>query len=1513
MRFSNAVLVAIVASAIAGVAVANPPTVAITTTSGNDYHNAVDYVELDFTLSASSTDFAVGDITVSGCTIGTFSGSGTDYTARVTPSGSGVCTVDVAASTFTDTATSTNNDAATQLALYHGIPSVTIITTDDNSGTHDGSSAVAIQVTFGSPVSADGGNDFLEADVTISGGTISSFTEATGANADRVWTFDATPSGTGNMQIYVASSVAQSTDSAMWNTASNVVTFVYTTQWGQVSLKNIASHASRGAVTADASVSGTTSTVTLQNHKWKNLPGDDTTTGVKVCLERLKDDTVSAAALDGTMTVELTVSTGSLTDVIVNADEDGDSGTGTATNGFEQLYSSALSTGGTFQLKWGDAEVGEKCFYVGRTAWDGAGDEACTAAAENFSFTIEAVDVEEDAACTSGEDDDTSCGDNNRYFANGLATITIARSLDVMPNVRVLPVETVTPLFDSSDAPPSYNDPMYAQDEPKRLVVFYRECVGEYASATDVAATFFDSNGDVSLNLADTDVVGDVSGSPGIISGSNIQWYDVTDNYADTDTTWTEMQDLTGESAVTTVDWSGRECGTSSYKYYVAHFHAGDGDATLDAAEQAALSLGGTGGLTPSCAASAYTAADPNVLFVVRNDPTRDDTIFDTGAATEPMDLRTWVGTPSLSGSDFTVDIAQRLHLSGENAKKGLHIVGLGDGYDLTGSGYRFTSANNADICSSLPDSFEADLGSISTVDDLFDALYDGTAVYQSSATDLSLYGDTTSLTMSNNPFYPWNGGDNPVVSDEWTAIAASQGAGELCYLSGEDITDKYCAKHSIAGTLSELRACKNDDGSDVLTVDNVGGVTTYTLKVFFQVISYRGTDPDDRQWETVQLVTKEFSFSFDTSIVSSVWTDSADIDVTAHLLNVATEVCDSSECSYPAYTGIASEFPCDCGGSCPSTAAFRRLKYQVLVDIPRTGGRETGGDVGLRDTIHSALIRADQTDGKDTCYGLATSAAESSVVFVSNHDSVTSVNRFIITARTECISQYSTTDGDNADDAFATCSNADYLDNFDFKIVLSQLRTSGQSWAYSLARRLGDSAYIDAGIVPLSIRFHYQNPVSTPSIGTGDTAVYTAVTTKLFKDPDYQNEGTWFQDSTSADLTSAGTGGGAVTFLETDRLIITQELSHAATKDVLILHIEDVHVCTLDPDSTWFNCLHPKSTTPASDTGYGAFVTQSACPTGVWAELQYSCDASLWDQYIVTIGSPTSTQINPVASSWDFVRNFAPTAPWADETGAETAYLCRYAIKSDAQKASTESSDFFCSDYGTSDSYCGASSTVFYTNRQPGMADRQWDKLSGFGAAASGTPIQGSDAVEIPLAALPTGENLVVTVRSRAWDCGDGSEHDGGGRRLLAAPEGAVVQASYFRGARALSEFSSEEGSSAVSGGSSIFSIGSSSGPGGSQGSNHFFTTTGGIIIIVVLSIACVCCLFLFCAKRRSDDDDDDEGETQSLTGGAKAGKMPTRGGRSGAGSGSGGRSTSGRSAGSGSRRSARRSGGQS
>ena len=124
---------------------------------------------LIFTTSEATTDFAVGDITVTNGALSSFSAtSSTVYTATFTPSASGATTIDVAANGFTDAA-GNNNTAASQFNwTYDGtVPTISSVSLDADNTT--------IAVTMSEAVyNTNGGSGALEASdfaFAISGGT----------------------------------------------------------------------------------------------------------------------------------------------------------------------------------------------------------------------------------------------------------------------------------------------------------------------------------------------------------------------------------------------------------------------------------------------------------------------------------------------------------------------------------------------------------------------------------------------------------------------------------------------------------------------------------------------------------------------------------------------------------------------------------------------------------------------------------------------------------------------------------------------------------------------------------------------------------------------------------------------------------------------------------------------------------------------------------------------------------------------------------------------------------------------------------------------------------------------------------------------------------------------------------------------------------------------------------------------------------------------------------------------
>ena len=96
---------------------ASPLTMVITAAEVSDGDESNDStLSLTFTANRATTNFAVGDITMSGGSLSSFAGSGTIYTATFTPSGGGEKRIYVNANTFTDNLTPVNSNISTQFA-----------------------------------------------------------------------------------------------------------------------------------------------------------------------------------------------------------------------------------------------------------------------------------------------------------------------------------------------------------------------------------------------------------------------------------------------------------------------------------------------------------------------------------------------------------------------------------------------------------------------------------------------------------------------------------------------------------------------------------------------------------------------------------------------------------------------------------------------------------------------------------------------------------------------------------------------------------------------------------------------------------------------------------------------------------------------------------------------------------------------------------------------------------------------------------------------------------------------------------------------------------------------------------------------------------------------------------------------------------------------------------------------------------------------------------------------------
>ncbi|MEZ4705113.1 MAG: Ig-like domain-containing protein [Bdellovibrionota bacterium] len=154
-------------------------------------------IPVTITFSESVTGFTVGDLTVGNGSASGFAGSGTTYTANITPTANGPVTIDVAGGAAQDAA-GNNNTAATQFSIVYdtGVPSV-IISSVLSSPTS--TSPIPVTITF-----SEGVTGFTVGDIVVGNGIKSNF-----AGSGSTYTVDVTPSSDGTVTVDVGTGVAQ--------------------------------------------------------------------------------------------------------------------------------------------------------------------------------------------------------------------------------------------------------------------------------------------------------------------------------------------------------------------------------------------------------------------------------------------------------------------------------------------------------------------------------------------------------------------------------------------------------------------------------------------------------------------------------------------------------------------------------------------------------------------------------------------------------------------------------------------------------------------------------------------------------------------------------------------------------------------------------------------------------------------------------------------------------------------------------------------------------------------------------------------------------------------------------------------------------------------------------------------------------------------------------------------------------------------------------------------------------
>ncbi len=179
-----------------------PPTIAIS--SDVSSLKAGETATLTFTLSEASSNFVQSDVTVSGGTLSNWNAaSATSYSATFTPTADSTSNgvISVASSKFSDSAGNTNSDGSdnnNSVTLSVDTVRPTIAISSDVSSLKAGETAT---LTF---TLSEASSNFVQSDVTVSGGTLSNWNAASATSYSA--TFTPTADSTSNGVISVASS-----------------------------------------------------------------------------------------------------------------------------------------------------------------------------------------------------------------------------------------------------------------------------------------------------------------------------------------------------------------------------------------------------------------------------------------------------------------------------------------------------------------------------------------------------------------------------------------------------------------------------------------------------------------------------------------------------------------------------------------------------------------------------------------------------------------------------------------------------------------------------------------------------------------------------------------------------------------------------------------------------------------------------------------------------------------------------------------------------------------------------------------------------------------------------------------------------------------------------------------------------------------------------------------------------------------------------------------------------------
>ncbi|WP_207218393.1 Ig-like domain-containing protein, partial [Aliivibrio finisterrensis] len=154
-----------------------------------------DTATITITLSEASTNFVASDLSVTGGTLSTLTGSGTSYTVVFTPTANSVAAgkVTVAKDSFTDAAGNKNaTEGSIDFTVDTVVPTITMSANETDLATGE---TATITVTL-----SETATDFALSDLSATGGTLSTFT-GSGTSYTVVFTPTAGSNGVGKVTV----------------------------------------------------------------------------------------------------------------------------------------------------------------------------------------------------------------------------------------------------------------------------------------------------------------------------------------------------------------------------------------------------------------------------------------------------------------------------------------------------------------------------------------------------------------------------------------------------------------------------------------------------------------------------------------------------------------------------------------------------------------------------------------------------------------------------------------------------------------------------------------------------------------------------------------------------------------------------------------------------------------------------------------------------------------------------------------------------------------------------------------------------------------------------------------------------------------------------------------------------------------------------------------------------------------------------------------------------------------